>query len=208
MREVTTQVDQRLALHAQRPGPAQQVGQDLPCRLDAALGPPALLNLQSADRSRDLSGNADVVQKHEAPAAHLGSVAEIQIFGERVGHPSARVYETGLPPHPARSVEVEKASGLVPSSLLEVEVAVQEGRLRARQSVLVFVQMVPTRLDHAYAGIREGRQERPDDAPGGYEVRVEHQEEVAPRTSGPRCQRTCLEAASHPSPHVGDRDST
>ena len=110
--------------------------------------------IASADRGAhavgELSGDADVLEKHEAPPAHLRPIAQVQVLGERIGLPPAGILQAAAAPHAGGAVEVEEAAATVTSSLFEEEVTVQQHALRSRQPVVAFVQMVPAGLDHTY----------------------------------------------------------
>ena len=83
-------------------------GKDLPRGFDGAFGPPELLGLQRVDFRGEFRRRGDVVQVLELPSAQLGPVAEVEILGERVRLPVARVLDARLPPDARRAVEVDE----------------------------------------------------------------------------------------------------
>src|SRR4030095_14798008 len=102
-----------------------------------------------------------------------GAVAQIEILGERIVLPAARVVNRRAPPDAGRAVEIEEQAAAVASAVLEDEMTVQENGLNLRQQRVVFVDMAPARLHHADLRLREVRHE-PDQKIGGRdEVRVE-----------------------------------
>ena len=87
-------------------------------------------------------------QEDEPPAAQLRAVAEVEILGERVVLPAARVGDRRAPPDARGAVEVEEQPGAVAAAMLEHEVAVEQDRLDLREQRVVLVDVPPARLDH------------------------------------------------------------
>jgi len=176
---MAAEVDDRLELH--RPGPVapEEPGQKLARGLDPSLGPAPLLHLQGAGPGGDLRGDADVVEKDEAPPRHLGPVAQVEVLGEGVGLPPAGLFQARPTPDPGGAVEVEEAVRRVATPLLEEKVAVEEEGLGACEPALPFVQVVPAGLNHPHRRIPKGRQESVEEVRGGHEVGVENEEEFA-----------------------------
>jgi len=81
VRQVAGEVKEPLQLG--RPG--ERGAQERPRRLlrglDAALRPAGLLLLERAHLDRQFSGDDGVVQVAQPPAAQLGAVREVQVFG-------------------------------------------------------------------------------------------------------------------------------
>lgn len=186
-------MDHRLLLHGEPPGAAQQFREELARRLNPPLGPPPLLDLEGPRLVRQLRGNPDVLEEDEAPALHLRAVADVEVLGEGVRLPSARVLEAAAPPHAGGAVEVEEETTPVASSVLEEEVPVEQQALRAREPVGVFVEVIPAGLNHPDARLLEGRQQLPDEIRPGYEVRVQHQQKLAVGPAHARGQGARLE---------------
>ena len=68
---------------------AEDAGQNLFACLDEALGPARLLGFEGGHLDGELGGAFDVLQVLELPAHHLGTVAEVGVFGEGVVLPAA-----------------------------------------------------------------------------------------------------------------------
>jgi len=67
-----------------------------------------LLRFEGVDLHRQFGGDLDVGQVEEAPARQLGAKAEVQVLGERVVLPAARVFD-GLPTQmPAVPLKLKK----------------------------------------------------------------------------------------------------
>src|SRR6185436_19747886 len=87
-------------------------------------------------------------QEHEPPAFQLRAVAEIEIFGERIVLPAARVIDRLAPPHAGGAVEIEEAAGAIAAAMLQDEVGVQQNRLNLGQQRVVAIEVTPARLHH------------------------------------------------------------
>ena len=170
---------QRLELDRGPEGSPQQAREQLARSLNATLGPSPLLHQERGGRARQLGRHTDVVAERKAPTRHLRPVADVQVFGERVVLPAARVGERLPAPQPGRTVEVEESAAAAAAPLFDQEVAVQEERLGAGQPRFVFVEVVPAGLHHADPGIRHGGEEVFDQAGPGHEVGVEDEDVVA-----------------------------
>jgi len=205
--DVPAKMDHGLLLHGEPPGAAQQFRQELARRLNPSLGPPPLLDFEGAGVVRQLRGNPDVLEEDEAPSVHLCPVADVEVLGEGVRLPSARVLEAFAAPHAAGAVEVEEEAAPVASSVLEEEVPVEEEALGAGEPVGVFVEMIPAGLHHPDAGLLERGQQLPDQIRLGHEVRVQHQQELAVGTAHARGQGARLEARALPAADVAHVDA-
>lgn len=200
MGQVAAEVDEGFQLHRCGEGSSSESGKDLAGRLHAALRPPSLLDQERPSGWGELGRHPHLFQEREAPAGHLGPVADVQVLGEGVEVPASRILQ-GLPsPQPGRAVEVEEAPSPVPPRLLEEEVAVQKQRLSPGQPGVGLVQVVPAGLDHPHARVRHRGQQSAEQVRPGQEVGVEDQEEIARGSSQPSGQRTCLEAFADGSP--------
>src|SRR5207249_4591687 len=69
----------------------------------------------------------------ETPARELRPVREIEVLGEGVVLPAARLSDALAPPQAGGAVEVEVAAGSLASGVLDPEVPVEEQRLDPRQ---------------------------------------------------------------------------
>lgn len=153
MGQVAAEVDEGFQLHLCGERSPSESGKNLPGRLHAALRPPSLLDQERPGGWGEFGRHPHLFQESEAPAGHLGPVADVQVLGEGVEVPASRVLQGLSPPQPGRAVEVEEAPSPVPPRLLEEEVAVQQHRLGPGQPGIGLVQVVPTGLDHPHAGV-------------------------------------------------------
>ena len=110
-------------------GTAPDDGQKFLGGLNQALGPARLLVLEGADIGRQFAFAGNLGEIEELPAAKLGAIAEIGVFGERVVLPSAGFLDGPAPPDSGRAVEVEKAAGARPRTVLQNEVSVEQNGL-------------------------------------------------------------------------------
>lgn len=181
MGEVAAEVDEGLELDGRPPGAAKDPPQQLARGLYAALRPAPLLDQERGRCGGQLRRHADIVPQHEAPARHLGAVADVEVFGEGVRLPSPGVGQGPAAPEPRGPVEVEEAAAQVPPALLQEEVAVEEERLGAGQPGVVLVEVVPAGLHHAGARVRHGGQQGLKQVGARHEVGVEDQDVLAGR---------------------------
>ena len=80
-----------------------------------------------------------------------------------------------MPPEP---LKLKEEAGPVSRFVLDREVRVEEERLRSRQPARVGRQVIPGRLHSSHAGVREGREQCPNQLRGRDEIRVQHEEEI------------------------------
>ena len=158
---------------------AEQAWKELSRGLNTALGPAPLLHQERRRCAREFGGNTHFVAQDEAPSRHLRPVADVEVLGQRVVMPSARVLERLSAPQTRRPVELEEPAPTVSSPLLHQEVPVQEKRLRACQPRFVLVEVLPAGLHHADPGIGHGRKEFFEEAWLGDEIGVENEDVVA-----------------------------
>ncbi len=78
--------------------------------LGRALGPAVLLRLHGGHRHGQFGWGNQSFEIDKPPAALLGAVAEVEVFGERVRRPSARVGDGTFAPHARRAVEIDEVS--------------------------------------------------------------------------------------------------
>ena len=91
--EVGGEVEERLDLDLERQIRAQDRRQQLAAGLDRALGPAVLLRLEGVHLDRHFGRRDEVGQEDELPAAQLRAVAQVEILGQRVVLPAARVVD-------------------------------------------------------------------------------------------------------------------
>jgi len=194
--ELAGEIERALDPHRERPRRAEHGRQQLARRLDRSPDPSPLLALERLHVGRQLRGRLDGAVEAEAPAAELGAIAEIEVLGERVGRPAARVLDTGAAPDTGGAVEVEEQARGGARLLLDAEVGVEQRGLRAREPRGATIQVAPARLDHAHAGIGEGRHDAPQEVHRGHEVGVEDREQLAMGDAHPGGERAGLEAAA------------
>ena len=89
--EVGGEVEERLGLDSERHVRAQDPRQQLAAGLDRSLRPAVLLRLERVHLDRDFSRRDQIRQEDEPPAAELRAVAEVEILGQRVVLPAARI---------------------------------------------------------------------------------------------------------------------
>ena len=157
MRQVSAQVDEGLPLHPRGGRRPEYVREDLASRLNAALSPSSLLSKEGAQRPGKLRNHPDVLQVCKPPTLQLGAVADVQVLGEGIELPTPGFLQSGPAPHARRAVEVEEAPTPEAPPLFEGEVSVQEDCLSPGKPPVVFVQVVPSSLDHPHSRILKGR---------------------------------------------------
>jgi len=205
MERVAGQVGRGLEPHRQPLAAPPDGGEEAPRRLDAALGPALLLDLEGPHPRRELARHPHVVPVDAPPPGQLRPVAQLQVLGERRAAPPSHRLEAAPAPHARRAVEVEEEAGAVSRRVLDREVRVQEDRLRPRQPPLPTVQVAPGRLHEPHVGVGEGGEEAAQEVGGRDEVGVEDQEELAarPRRAGRERPRLVPLARAAPQvPHV------
>ena len=152
-----------------------------------------LLRLERVHLDRDFSRRDDVGEKYETPACELGSVAEIEIFGQRIVLPAAGGSDRLPPPDARRPVEIEEVPGAIAGAVFQHEVGVEQNRLNLRQERVVLVDMPPARLHHADSAVgSKVGQCSVQEVVRRDEVCVEDRDELAGRLCQPRLQRSCL----------------
>src|SRR6185295_8596239 len=95
-------------------------------RLDRSLRPAMLLRLEGVHLDREFRGRDVILDENELPAAKLGAVAEIEIFGQCVVLPAAAVSNGILAPDAGGAVEVEEAAAAMAGAVREHEVRVEQ----------------------------------------------------------------------------------
>jgi hypothetical protein len=126
-------MEKSFGLHAKRYWRAQDAGKELSAGLDRTLRPAVLLRLERVHLHRHLCGGDDVRDEHEAPAAELSTVAEIEIFRERIVLPASGVGNGGPTPNACSAVEVEEPPRAIATTVLEHEVTIEQDGLNLRE---------------------------------------------------------------------------
>src|SRR5262245_2229269 len=106
-----------------------------------------LLRAERPDVDGQLGGTHEVGHEQELPSRELRAVGEVEIFGQRVGRPTAGVLDGLPPPNPRGAVEIEERPRAVARRVLENEMSVEVERLQPREQREVVVEMPPARLD-------------------------------------------------------------
>src|SRR4029434_5211181 len=114
-----------------------------------------LLGLKAIDVDGKFGRHDGLRQVNKPPAFHLRSVAEVEVFSQRVVLPASRIRYAGFAPNTGGAVEVKKPSAATAGGLLEEEVPVEEERLHLGEQGIVAVQMAPAHLHHADARVGE-----------------------------------------------------
>src|SRR5438105_4963483 len=123
--------------------------------LNQPFRPSSLLALERIHLNRKLGGANDVRQIKEFPSGHLGAIAEIGVFRQRIVLPAAGAFNCSPPPDPCGSVEIEEPSGEMPSSVLDDKVAIENHGFHLCQQRIFAIDVAPTRLNHSDLRITE-----------------------------------------------------
>ena len=202
--DVGGEVKEGFGLDVRRQFRAEDARQNLFGRLHQTLGPARLLRLEGVHLHRQLRGALDLGQVEKPPAAQLGAIGEVGIFGERVVLPAARVFDGGATPDAGGAVEVEKRAAAGARAMLDDEMAVEQDRLDLGQQGVVAVQIRPARLRHGYAGIMEIGNGAAKEIGAGDEIGVEDGDELAGSGFQAFGQRAGLEACAVGAVEVAD----
>ncbi len=151
-----------------------------------------LLRLEGVHLDRHFRGRDDVGNEDELPAAQLRTVAEVQVLGQGVVLPTARIFDDPATPDAGGAVEVEEAAGAVAPAVLEHEVAVEQNRLDLREQRVILVDVSPARLHHADLRVGKIRHQPEDEVGVWLEVGVEDGNEFSPRHLEPCLERPGL----------------
>ena len=193
---MTAQMVEGLALQGPGQATAQHLRKNLARRLHSALRPAALLNQKGPPRTRKLGRHPHIVAHRESPPRQLRAVADIQILGQGIGLPAARLDQRTPPPETRRAIEVEEEAAAVAPSLLHQEVAIEKERLGAGQPGIVRIQMIPARLHHAHGGVVHRDEQIAQQRRLRQEVGIENQNELAGCGLKSRRQRSRLVAGA------------
>src|SRR5438067_5650066 len=107
-----------------------------------------LLGLEAVHVDRQLRRRDHIGQENEFPTGELRAVTQIEILGEGVVLPAARLIDARPAPETGGAVEIEKTSAAAARGLLQQKMAIEEHRLDPREQGVAAVQMTPARLDH------------------------------------------------------------
>src|SRR5215207_4872497 len=99
-----------------------------------------LLGLKAIHIDGKLGRHDGLRQVNKLPAFHLRSVAEVEVFSQRVIVPAARIGYAGFAPNTGGAVEVKKSAAATSGGLLEEEVAIEEKGLHLREEGILAVQ--------------------------------------------------------------------
>ena len=161
---------------------AQHGAEHLAGGLDGAACPASLLLLKREDALGELVRSVYAGAVFAAPAAQCGAVAEVEILGQRVNLPAARVVNASAPPEPTRTIEVEPQAIAAAHLLLHEKVNVVHHGLRAGDETVLTIKVGPAGLGEAGARVGEGvllDQDAAQPVDGGNEVGVEECDELA-----------------------------
>ena len=178
------EVERAFELDAEGHVGAEERAEELAGRLGRALRPAVLLLPPRRGRFGELGRDLDLARVDEPPAAELGAVREVEVFGERVGLPAAGVFDGGLSPEAGGAVEAHEAARRRARPLLDGEVVVQQGRLHARECRAVAIEVAPARLHERHVGVGEGRREAGEEVGRRHEVGVQHADQFGPVGGG------------------------
>src|SRR4029453_17609075 len=169
---------------------------DLFAGLDRTLCPPMLLRLKAIYVDGKLGRHDGLRQVNEPPAFHLRSIAEVEVFGQRVVMPASRIDYAGFAPDPGSAVEVKKSSAATPGSLLEEEVPIKEERLHLGEQGILAVQVAPAHLHHADMRIGKVINGASQRVGPGYEISVKNEDELTGGSLQTRGEGARLETGS------------
>ena len=191
--EVRGQMKEGFGLDAKRQVGAQNARQQLAAGLNRALRPAVLLRLERVHLHRHFRRRDEIRHEHELPAPELRAITEVEVLGERVVLPAARIIDRRAAPDACRPVEVEETAAAMAAAVLEDEMPVEKDRLDLREQRVVLVDVAPPRLHHADPGIPEMRHQADEEVLRRNEVRVENPDELTARASSapPRAHRPC-----------------
>src|SRR4029077_8343092 len=155
-----------------------------------------LLRLKAVHIDRKFGGHDHIGKVNKLPAFQLCTVAEIEIFGERVMLPASGIGNARLSPDACGSIKIEKPPAAAAGGLFEEKMTIQEEGLNLRQQRVIPVQVTPSHLHHPDPGVcevidgafqRVGRRD---------EIGVENENELAFRAVQAGCEGPGFEALS------------
>ena len=110
-------------------------GDDLRRQLEQTLciaGRPArLLLFVSGQLRRDLARHLYFGQKERTPAGHLRAIAQVEVFGQRVGGPATGCLNAAAPPDTASAIKGNQPTAAITRRLLDDKVRVNREHLGA-----------------------------------------------------------------------------
>src|SRR5579884_2138597 len=104
----------------------QHTGKDLLRSLHQTLGPASLLRFEGVHLNRQLRRALNIRQIQELPAAQLGAIGKVRIFGEGVVLPAAGVFDGAAAPDPGGAIEIEKPAAAGARAMLDDEMAIEQ----------------------------------------------------------------------------------
>src|SRR5262249_26196515 len=186
---------------------AQNGGEKFLRSLDRTFGPPVLLAFEGVHVHRHFRGGDDLGQEDELPSLQLGPIGQVEIFGQRVMLPTARLIDGAAAPDSRRAVEVEEAAGAVAGGVLDDEVPIEKNRLRLGQDRELPVEMAPAHLDHPDLVVAEKGNRSLQEIRRGDEVGIEYGDELSPRPLKAVLERPGFEAYPAAPAQIGDIES-
>ncbi len=205
--EMSRQVDRPLKLDAQAGVRLEQRTEQLARGFDGAFRPSELLRPERAHRGRKLRRHLNVAYVPEVPAAHLCTIAQVEVFGDRVALPSAGVFDALPAPQPCRAVEVEKIPFAAADVLLDGEMCVESHRLQTREERIVLIEVSPARLYDARVRIAKVRDRPQQEVGRRKKIGVEYGDETPTGQPEAVLQRTGFIALTMRPPNVHDVDA-
>ena len=184
----TQQVTGGLHFLAQGEVAAPYGGQHFFGRFGPALHPAVLLAFKAVHLGGQLGGAAQFFQVLDTPALQLRADTEVEVFGERIGFPAARVGDGGPSPHPRRAVELQQVVARLAALLLHREMHIELERLQARDEAVIFVDVLPARLHHAHLFVPKMGDSAAQKIEPGQKIGVENGDELAACLRGGRLE--------------------
>ena len=94
---------------------------------------------------------------NELPAPQLRPVTQVQILGEGVTLPAARISNSRFTPYAPRPIEISQQPGRIPATLLHGKMGVQTKGLQLGYQRKIFVQVLPAGLHNSHFRIGKVR---------------------------------------------------
>ena len=123
--------------------------------LNGTFGPAVLLSLEPVHIGWKFCRGNHISQINKFPSLHLCAVTQIQIFSYSVVLPTSRIDYRTLTPDPCCTIKIEESTTPTPRRLFHGMVAIKKKSLNAGQNRILFIDMTPTGLNHAYFFISE-----------------------------------------------------
>jgi len=124
----------------------------------------------------------------------LSPNAQVEVFGEGVGLPASGVFDGRFPPHPRRSVELQKEVAGHAPGLFDGEVYIELQGLQAGDEGVVLVEVLPAGLHHAHPFVAKVGYGAAQEVGLGQKIGVEYGDELAAGTRSGIAKGPGLEA--------------